>query len=69
MKLTCMAKICTLCDSCSALQDKIEVNGPNAHPLYKYLKKATKTGMLSCFPQLVVSGLQHEAQTEPHVQE
>ena len=28
------------------LQDKIEVNGKNAHPLYTYLKKATKTGML-----------------------
>lgn len=27
------------------VQDKIEVNGKNAHPLYGYLKKATKTGM------------------------
>ena len=26
------------------LQDKIEVNGKGAHPLYSYLKKATKTG-------------------------
>ena len=30
----------------AALQDKIEVNGKNAHPMYTYLKKATKTGML-----------------------
>ena len=44
------------------------MNGPNAHPLYKYLKKATKTGMLSRFPQLVVSSPQHKAQLEPHVQ-
>lgn len=24
---------------CSALQDKIDVNGPDAHPLYKFLKQ------------------------------
>ena len=30
----------------SLVQDKVEVNGKNAHPLYSYLKKATKTGML-----------------------
>jgi len=28
------------------IMDKIEVNGPNAHPLYLYLKEATKTGDL-----------------------
>lgn len=28
------------------IMDKIEVNGKNAHPMYTYLKKATKTGDL-----------------------
>ncbi len=34
-----------LAEAAVLVQDKIEVNGKNAHPLYSYLKKATKTGM------------------------
>lgn len=52
----------------AALQDKIEVNGKNADPVYTYLKKATKTGasFLASAVRLTFSGAYVALQLKTH---